>query len=163
METEGVMVKAEREEGWAVLAEGVGGGEMKSGWRGRSGKRTFERVAVENLERVVPMSAREEAESREDVVEASSVSEGEEVRSEPGEEEEEVRSEPGEEKEEVRSEPAEEEEEVRSEPGEVEEEAKSEPGEEEEEVRSEPGEEVELGSEAREEEEKEEEDGRRVG
>lgn len=49
METEGVMVKAEREEGGvAVLAEGVGRDEMKSGMRGRSGKRTFERVVVEN-------------------------------------------------------------------------------------------------------------------
>lgn len=49
IETEGVMVTAEREEeGVAVLAEGVGGVEMKSGRRGMSGKRTFERVAVEN-------------------------------------------------------------------------------------------------------------------
>lgn len=99
METEGVMVKAEREEeGVAVLAEGEGGVEMKSGRRGRSGKRTFERVAVENSYRVVPMPVREKAESREDVaVEASSVSEEEEVVSEPVEEEEEVVSEPVEE------------------------------------------------------------------
>lgn len=48
METEGVMVKAEREEGGvAVLAEVVGRDELKSGLRGRSGKRTLERVVVE--------------------------------------------------------------------------------------------------------------------
>lgn len=49
METEGVTVKEVGEEGGVVvLAEGVGGVGVKSGWRGRSGKRTFERVVVEN-------------------------------------------------------------------------------------------------------------------